>query len=54
MHRIAVMARLLDTRVTVDTVLEYVRDKQEQIDLLDLTKKPVAASAPAGSAPAAG
>jgi uncharacterized protein involved in outer membrane biogenesis len=33
--------------------LKAVRDKQEQIDLLDLTKKPTAAPAPAGSAPAA-
>src|SRR5690242_15108205 len=33
--------------------LKAVRDKQEQIDLLDLTKKPAAAPAPAGSAPAA-
>ncbi|HJV58361.1 MAG TPA: DUF748 domain-containing protein, partial [Methylomirabilota bacterium] len=33
--------------------LKAVRDKQEQIDLLDLTKKPAGAPAPAGSAPAA-
>jgi uncharacterized protein involved in outer membrane biogenesis len=33
--------------------LKAVRDKQERIDLLDLTKKPAAAPAPAGSAPAA-
>ncbi len=33
--------------------LRAVRDKREQIDLLDLTKKPAAASAPASSEPAA-